>query len=120
MEKERNERRVMIGQVPTTQKDNERKKASRRLVAFPKAPPHPHLTPFDADASTNDRVRVLFHGREHVGIATINSRRMETRENRRVAPQSSFAFSTRTFKHRRLSCKMYIPCRSAVKPCLRC
>lgn len=49
--------RAMIGQVPTTQKDNEKKKASRRLVAFPEAPP---LSPLDANATTNDRVHALF------------------------------------------------------------
>lgn len=48
--------RIMIGQAPMTQKDNEKKKASRRLVAFPEASP----SPLDADATTNDRVHVLF------------------------------------------------------------
>ncbi|EFN68578.1 hypothetical protein EAG_03175 [Camponotus floridanus] len=49
--------RIMIGQAPTTQKDNEKKKASHRLVAFPEASPP---SPLDANATTNDRVHALF------------------------------------------------------------
>lgn len=49
---------VMIGQVPTTRRDNERKKASRELVAFPETPPPTRCGRIDKRSCSRP-----FHGR---------------------------------------------------------
>lgn len=98
---------VMIGQVPTTRRDNERKKASRELVAFPETPTS--LSSHEMRTHRQTIVFAPFSRSWTVGIATINSRRMETSGERKpsVAPQSSFAFSTVCLNTPSFSCKMY-------------